>query len=168
MINNVSIAVHAFVRLMLISLSTEEMLMLRYVNSSNNFRMEMAPFWLRTQVLCFIYIYIEVNCVSQCKKDSAWGSEFTRSAWSSAKSDSVLVSGWYRLLLAYCLRYETLFFYLICGRSKYIALELVLSRRWTENSFFTIAATPRCRGGRYSIPRIAPLYPWSSPYCAEC
>ena len=23
----------------------------------------------------------------------------------------------------------------------------------------SIATTPRCRGGRYSIPRIAPLYP---------
>ena len=24
---------------------------------------------------------------------------------------------------------------------------------------FSLATTPRCRGGRYSIPRIAPLYP---------
>ena len=24
---------------------------------------------------------------------------------------------------------------------------------------FSIATTPRCRGGRYSIPRFAPLYP---------
>ena len=24
---------------------------------------------------------------------------------------------------------------------------------------FSIATTPRCRGGRHSIPRIAPLYP---------
>ena len=29
---------------------------------------------------------------------------------------------------------------------------------------FSIATTPKCRGGRYSIPRIAPLYPWSSPF----
>ena len=33
---------------------------------------------------------------------------------------------------------------------------------------FSIAATPRCRRGRYSIPWIAPLYPWSLPYIAEC
>ena len=33
---------------------------------------------------------------------------------------------------------------------------------------FSIATTPRCRGGRYSIPWIAPLNPWSSPYNAEC
>ena len=32
---------------------------------------------------------------------------------------------------------------------------------------FSIAITPRCRGGRYSIPWIAPLYPWSVPYSAE-
>ena len=33
---------------------------------------------------------------------------------------------------------------------------------------FSIATSPRCRGGRYSIPRIAPLYPWTVPYNAEC
>ena len=32
---------------------------------------------------------------------------------------------------------------------------------------FSIATTPRCRGGYYSIPRIAPLYPWSSPNSAK-
>ena len=33
---------------------------------------------------------------------------------------------------------------------------------------FSIATTPRCRGGRYSIPRIGPLYPWTVTYNAEC
>ena len=33
---------------------------------------------------------------------------------------------------------------------------------------FSIATTPRCRGGRYSFLWIAPFYPWSSPYIAEC
>ena len=33
---------------------------------------------------------------------------------------------------------------------------------------FSIAPIPRCRGGRYSIPWIAPLYPWSLPYNAKC
>ena len=33
---------------------------------------------------------------------------------------------------------------------------------------FSIATSPRCRGGRYSIPWIAPLYPWTVPYNAEC
>ena len=33
---------------------------------------------------------------------------------------------------------------------------------------FSIATTPRCRGRCYSILRIAPLYPWSSPYSADC
>ena len=32
---------------------------------------------------------------------------------------------------------------------------------------FSIATTPRCRGG-HSIPWIAPLYPWTVPYNAEC
>ena len=31
---------------------------------------------------------------------------------------------------------------------------------------FSIATTPRCRGGHFSIPWIALLYPWSLPYNA--
>ena len=33
---------------------------------------------------------------------------------------------------------------------------------------FSIATTLRCREVCYSIPRIASLYPWSSPYNAKC
>ena len=33
---------------------------------------------------------------------------------------------------------------------------------------FSIATTPRCREEYHSIPWIAPLYPWSVPYNAEC
>ena len=33
---------------------------------------------------------------------------------------------------------------------------------------FSIATTPRCTGGRYSFPWIAPLYPRYVPYIAEC
>ena len=33
---------------------------------------------------------------------------------------------------------------------------------------FSIATTLRCRGGRNTFPWIALLYPWSSPYNAEC
>ena len=32
---------------------------------------------------------------------------------------------------------------------------------------FSIATIPRCRGGRYSFPWIAPLYPWYVAYIAE-
>ena len=32
---------------------------------------------------------------------------------------------------------------------------------------FSTATTRRCREGRYSIPWIAPFYPWSLPYSAE-
>ena len=33
---------------------------------------------------------------------------------------------------------------------------------------FSIATTPRCRGGRYSFPSITSLYPRYVPYNAEC
>ena len=35
-----------------------------------------------------------------------------------------------------------------------------LSRRWPKGSIFS-SYPPRCRGGHYSIPWIAPLYSWS-------
>ena len=33
---------------------------------------------------------------------------------------------------------------------------------------FSVATTPGCRGGRYFFLWIAPLYPCSLPYNAEC
>ena len=42
-----------------------------------------------------------------------------------------------------------------------------LSRRLPEGSF-PMATTPRYREEHYSIPWIAPLYPWYLPYSAEC
>ena len=33
---------------------------------------------------------------------------------------------------------------------------------------FSIATTPNCKGGRYSLPWIAPPYPSYVPYIAEC
>ena len=33
---------------------------------------------------------------------------------------------------------------------------------------FLIDTTPRCKAGRNSFSWIAPLYPWSLPYNAEC
>ena len=42
-----------------------------------------------------------------------------------------------------------------------------LSRGWPKAPF-SIATTPRCREGRNSISRIAPLYSWFYPYSAEC
>ena len=33
---------------------------------------------------------------------------------------------------------------------------------------FSIATTPKCRGGHNSFSWIAPLYPWYVPYNAEC
>ena len=33
---------------------------------------------------------------------------------------------------------------------------------------FSIATTPRCRGGFYSFPWSAPLNPWYVSYIAEC
>ena len=59
--------------------------------------------------------------------------------------------------------------YILCRQcklvSKYSCLPLV---KGDPKAPFSIATTPRCRGEHYSIPWIAPLYPWSLPYNAEC
>ena len=36
------------------------------------------------------------------------------------------------------------------------------------NVSFSIATTPRCRRGRYSIPWFSPLHPWYVPNSGEC
>ena len=47
-------------------------------------------------------------------------------------------------------------------------VKLVTVIEGDQKASFSIATTPRCRGGRYSFPWIAPLYPWYEPYIAEC
>ena len=46
--------------------------------------------------------------------------------------------------------------------------ELLIIELATVVQATRIATTPRCRGGRYSFPSIAPLYPRYVPYIAEC
>ena len=48
-----------------------------------------------------------------------------------------------------------------------IAVKLATLVEGSPKAHFSIATTPRCREGRYSIPWIAPLYPWSLPLNAE-
>ena len=47
-------------------------------------------------------------------------------------------------------------------------IECSVSVSKDPKSPFLIATTLMCRGGHYSFPLIAPLYPWSLPYNAEC
>ena len=52
--------------------------------------------------------------------------------------------------------------------SKQIKVKLATVVEGDPKVLFSIATTPRCWEGRYSFPWIAPLYPWSVPYNAEC
>ena len=49
---------------------------------------------------------------------------------------------------------------------KIISLKLATLVDGDPKAPFSIATTPRCREGSYSIPWISPLYPWSTPYNA--
>ena len=49
-----------------------------------------------------------------------------------------------------------------------VKVKLVTVVESVQKAPFSIATTPRCRGGRNSFPWIAPLYSWSSPYIAKC
>ena len=51
------------------------------------------------------------------------------------------------------------------GKSKVKLATLV---EGDQKASFSIATTPGCRGGCYSFPWMAPLYPWYVPYIAEC
>ena len=44
----------------------------------------------------------------------------------------------------------------------------LISKEGDQKASFSIPTIPRCRGGCYSFPWIAPLYPWYIPYIAEC
>ena len=47
-----------------------------------------------------------------------------------------------------------------------VMLEIVA--KGDPKALFSIATTPRCRGGCYSFPCIVPLNSWSVSYNAEC
>ena len=49
-----------------------------------------------------------------------------------------------------------------------ILIKLATVVEGDPKAHFSIATTPKCRGGRNSFPWIAPLYPWYVPYIAEC
>ena len=48
------------------------------------------------------------------------------------------------------------------------SIKLVTMVKGDQKVPFSIATTPRCRGGGYSFPRIAPRYPWNIPYITVC
>ena len=55
------------------------------------------------------------------------------------------------------------------GLGKYIyKVKLATLVEGDPKAAFSIATTQKCWGGRYSIPWIAPLYPWSVLYNAVC
>ena len=76
MFNSLSTAVHTFASHILISLSVDEMLLLRYGNQSINFRelpfRVKIPPWLK-HVLHFVCIHIEANASSCLHQAMQWG-----------------------------------------------------------------------------------------------
>ena len=124
MINNLSIAVHACTRRLLMSLSLNETLLPRYVNLSTNFRElpfkeEMASFWLKhmyTVLSAFTWRPItSAACSGLCSWDSDCVGGFAR----SAMSVSVIISVGYRLLFAF-FSVKPYFFHSIYQYSKFV------------------------------------------------
>ena len=56
----------------------------------------------------------------------------------------------------YVCMYVHIYIYICVCVSK---VKLVTVVEGDQKAPFSIATTPRCKGGRYSFPRIAPLYP---------
>ena len=93
MINNLSIAVHAFASCVLISFSVDEILLPRYINLSTNFReppfcMEISLFWLKHMYSILSALEWRTMQPAACSRlwsrDSAWVGVFARSSMSSA------------------------------------------------------------------------------------
>ena len=87
-IDNLSTAVHAFTSHLLISFSTDETLLLRYVNLFTSFReqpfsVEMSLFWLQHMYSVLSALtwrpMLPAVCSRLCSSDSAWIGIFTRS-----------------------------------------------------------------------------------------
>ena len=55
-----------------------------------------------------------------------------------------------------------------CGHKWIIKVKLVTLVEGNPKAPISIATTPRCWGGCYSILWITPLYPWFLPYNAKC
>ena len=90
MIDNLSIAAHAFFSRILMSFSVDETLLPRDVKLSTEFSkppfsVKMTPFRLK-HVLCFVeFTWRSMPPASrQCRRDSAWVGVFARSAMLSA------------------------------------------------------------------------------------
>ena len=89
-IDNLSIAIHAFLMCSLTSLSVDEILLPRYVNWSTNFRglplqMEMTPLCLKCINSLFAFMLRPFAACSKLgSRDSAWAGVFARSSRSSA------------------------------------------------------------------------------------
>ena len=49
-----------------------------------------------------------------------------------------------------------------------VKVKLATVVKGDQKAPFSIATTPRSRGGHHSFSWIASLYPWSVPYNAEC
>ena len=89
--------------------------------------------------------------------------------WSSSRKyyEGALV---WRNLLSHFLWYGTFTSDIDCYRCSFNEEEvkLVTVVEGNQKAAFLIATTLMCKGGHYSYPRIALLYPWYVPYIAEC
>ena len=81
MIDNQSITVYTFARYMLTSLSVDEILLLRYVNMSTNFRGLPLRVLFKIHVICFICIHIKTNAFCWLLQTMQWGFGWSRCVW---------------------------------------------------------------------------------------
>ena len=119
LINNLSIAVHAFPMHILTLLSEGKMLLARYVGYSTNFKsfllqLKFAPSCLKymnSALFAFILKPMPLAvCSRLCSKDSVWAGLLARSTKSSMKSAFVIVSADITNFLSF-FSYEIIFFY---------------------------------------------------------
>ena len=77
-----------------------------------------------------------------------------------------LINGWFLISVwDFCIDYVWSVF---LSALSFLCIPMWFGIQLRMKAPFSIATTPRCRGGHNSFPWIAPLHPWYLPYIAEC
>ena len=90
----------------------------------------------------------------------------TKKVWKLISWSSYIRYIWFGLVWFYGI--STIVGYLMPNPFYTYIVKLATVVKGDQTAPYSIATTPRCRGGFCSFPWIAPLYPWYVPYIAEC
>ena len=110
------------------------------------------------------------TCLSLCFSDEMWqkkGSFFrTYNVYSTQSYSNIIYTHTHTYIYIYIHTHTHTQKYILTYKVKKVKLVTIVEG--DLKALLSMATTPRCRRGCYSFLWIAPFYPWSIPYNAEC